>query len=177
MTICMITLKNFATQDLPPAEVLRKANEMICANNSADMFVTVWIGVLELSTGRLTAANAGHEYPIVKLPGGAYEIVKDKHGFVVGGLEDETYENYELQLQPGSKLFLYTDGLPEAKGPGETTDMFGMDRLLAALNADPDADPHQTLSNMNGAVAAFVQDEEQFDDLTMLCLEYKGPRS
>ena len=177
MTICMITLKNFATQDLPPAEVLRKANEMICANNSADMFVTVWIGVLELSTGRLTAANAGHEYPIVKLPGGAYEIVKDKHGFVVGGLEDETYENYELLLQPGSKLFLYTDGLPEAKGPGETTDMFGMDRLLAALNADPDADPQQTLSNMNGAVAAFVQDEEQFDDLTMLCLEYKGPRS
>ena len=177
MTICMITLKNFATQDLPPSEVLRKTNEMICANNSADMFVTVWIGVLELSTGKLTASNAGHEYPVVMQPGGKYEIVKDKHGFVVGGLEDETYEDYELLLQPGSKLFLYTDGLPEAKGPGGVTNMFGMERLTGALNADPGATPQQTLSNMNDAVADFVQDEEQFDDLTMLCLEYKGARS
>ncbi|MBR5641300.1 MAG: SpoIIE family protein phosphatase [Firmicutes bacterium] len=177
MTICMITLKNFATQNLSPAEVLRKTNEMICANNSADMFVTVWIGVLEISTGKLTASNAGHEYPVVMLPGNAYEIVKDKHGFVVGGLEDEEYEDYELQLQPGSKLFLYTDGLPEAKGPGGVTNMFGLERLLGALNADPGATPQQTLSNMNDAVARFVQDEEQFDDLTMLCLEYKGAGS
>ena len=111
------------------------------------------------------------------LPGNAYEIVKDKHGFVVGGLEDEEYEDYELQLQPGSKLFLYTDGLPEAKGPGGVTNMFGLERLLGALNADPGATPQQTLSNMNDAVARFVQDEEQFDDLTMLCLEYKGAGS
>ena len=125
----------------------------------------------------MTASNAGHEYPVVMLPGNAYEIVKDKHGFVVGGLEDEEYEDYELQLQPGSKLFLYTDGLPEAKGPGGVTNMFGLERLLGALNADPGATPQQTLSNMNDAVARFVQDEEQFDDLTMLCLEYKGAGS
>ena len=116
-------------------------------------------------------------HAVVMLPGREYEIVKDKHGFVVGGLEDETYENYELQLQPGSKLFLYTDGLPEAKGPGSGTNMFGMDRLLRTLNADPDAAPQQTLSNMNHAVADFVQNEEQFDDLTMLCLEYKGDQT
>ena len=174
MTISMITLKNFAAQGLPPAEVLRKTNEMICANNAADMFVTVWIGVLELSTGKLTAANAGHEYPVVKLPGKDYEIVKDRHGFVIGGLEDEIYEDYELQLEPGSKLFLYTDGLPEAKGSGGVKDMFGMDRIVATLNKDPGATPEQTLALIDEAVDEFVKEEEQFDDLTMLCLEYRG---
>ena len=138
------------------------------------MFVTVWIGVLELSTGKLTASNAGHEYPIVKLPGKDYEVVKDQHGFVVGGLEDEIYEDYELQLQPGSKLFLYTDGLPEAKAKGGARNMFGLDRVVETLNREPDASPEQTLKAMNEAVEAFVQDAEQFDDLTMLCLEYRG---
>ena len=174
MTISKITLQNFATQIMSPAEILRKTNEMICANNPADMFVTVWIGVLELSTGKLTASNAGHEYPIVKLPGKDYEVVKDQHGFVVGGLEDEIYEDYELQLQPGSKLFLYTDGLPEAKAKGGPQNMFGMERMVDTLNGNPDASPEQTLKAMNEAVEAFVQDAEQFDDLTMLCLEYRG---
>ncbi|MBQ2095473.1 MAG: SpoIIE family protein phosphatase, partial [Firmicutes bacterium] len=174
MTISKITLQNFATQIMSPAEILRKTNEMICANNPADMFVTVWIGVLELSTGKLTASNAGHEYPIVKLPGKDYEVVKDRHGFVVGGLEDEIYEDYELQLQPGSKLFLYTDGLPEAKAKGSPQNMFGMERMVDTLNGNPDASPEQTLKAMNEAVEAFVQDAEQFDDLTMLCLEYRG---
>ncbi|MBR2099125.1 MAG: PP2C family protein-serine/threonine phosphatase, partial [Firmicutes bacterium] len=174
MTISKITLQNFATQIMSPAEILRKTNEMICANNPADMFVTVWIGVLELSTGKLTASNAGHEYPIVKLPGKDYEVIKDQHGFVVGGLEDEIYEDYELQLQPGSKLFLYTDGLPEAKAKDGPQNMFGMERMVDTLNGNPDASPEQTLKAMNEAVEAFVQDAEQFDDLTMLCLEYRG---
>lgn len=173
MTICKITLKNFAVQGLSPAEVLRKTNDMICANNPADMFVTVWIGVLELSTGRLTASNAGHEYPAVQYPGKPYEIVKDEHGFVVGGLEGETYRDYELQLDPGSKLFLYTDGVPEAKAAGQSANWFGMDRMLNALNEDADADPRHTLQNVRRAVDGFVQDAEQFDDLTMLCLEIK----
>jgi sigma-B regulation protein RsbU (phosphoserine phosphatase) len=174
MTMSKITLQNFAVQNLSPAEVLRKTNEMICANNAADMFVTVWIGVLEISTGKLTASNAGHEYPVLMLPGRGYEIVKDTHGFVVGGLEDEVYEDYELQLEPGSKLFLYTDGLPEAKGSGGVKDMFGMERIIDTLNKDVSASPEQTLGMIDKAVADFVQDEEQFDDLTMLCLEYRG---
>ncbi len=174
MTISKITLKNFAMQNLTPAEVLRKTNEMICANNPADMFVTVWMGQLELSTGKLIASNAGHEYPVVKYPQGGYELLKDAHGFVVGGIEDEEYSNYQLQLEPGSKLFLYTDGLPEAKGKGSVKNMFGMERMIRVLNEDEDLSPQQTLEKMTAAVADFVQDEEQFDDLTMLCLEYKG---
>ena len=174
MTICKITLKNYATQGLSPAEVLRRTNEMICSNNPADMFVTVWIGILEISTGKLTAANAGHEYPILQEPGGAYEIVKDVHGFVVGGFEDETYQEYELQLKPGSRLFVYTDGLPEAKKAGGATDMFGLERIAKTLNEGKDFSVEQTLQHMDSAVAEFVQDADQFDDLTMLCLEYKG---
>ncbi len=174
MTICKITLKNYATQGLSPAEVLRRTNEMICSNNPADMFVTVWIGILEISTGKLTAANAGHEYPILQEPGGTYEIVKDVHGFVVGGFEDETYQEYELQLKPGSRLFVYTDGLPEAKKAGSATDMFGLERIAKTLNEGKDFSVEQTLQSMDRAVADFVQDAEQFDDLTMLCLEYKG---
>ena len=145
---------------------------MICSNNPADMFVTVWIGILEISTGKLTAANAGHEYPILQEPGGAYEIVKDVHGFVVGGFEDETYQEYELQLKPGSKIFLYTDGVPEANN--DANELFGADRMLAALNEDPEAAPEEILGNVRRAVNGFVQDAEQFDDLTMLCFEYKG---
>ena len=177
MTISKITLQNFATQNLSPAEVLRRTNDMICANNAADMFVTVWIGVLELSTGKLTAANAGHEYPVVRYPDKPYEVVKDPHGFVVGGFEGETYEEYELQLAPDSRLFLYTDGLPEAKSGGGARDMYGMDRLIDALNEDPGSSPAQTLARIDASVSAFVGDEEQFDDLTMLCLEYRGAHS
>ena len=166
--------ESFAGQGMKPSEVLRKTNDMICANNPADMFVTVWVGILEISTGKLTASNAGHEYPALMKPGKGYEIVKDPHGFVVGGFEDEVYEDYELVLEPGSRLFLYTDGLAEAKGKGGAADMFGLERITSALNSAPEADAKQTLDNMDLAVADFVKDAEQFDDLTMLCLEYNG---
>ena len=155
-----------------PAEILTDANEAICSNNREDMFVTVWLGILELSTGRLIAANAGHEYPVLKQPGGQFEIVKDKHGLVVGGMPGTKYEEYELRLQPGSKLFVYTDGVPEAiDGSGE---LFGMERTLAALNDKTGENPEGILKNVRKHVDEFVQEAEQFDDLTMLCLEYKG---
>ncbi len=159
-----------------PGEILGKVNETICANNQEEMFVTVWIGILEISTGRLTAANAGHEYPVIqKTPGGPFELLKDKHGFVVGGMPGMKYKEYELQIVPGTKLFLYTDGVPEAADA--ENNMFGCDRMLAALNEDTDAAPRQVLENVRASVDAFVKDAEQFDDLTMLCLEYKGSRS
>ena len=132
------------------------------------------MGILELSTGRLTAANAGHEYPAVKKPDGRFELLKDRHGFVIGGFSGETYHDYELQLEPGSKIFLYTDGIPEAVGGGPSKEMFGSARMLDALNADPEASPKEILAQVRGALEAFVMDEEQFDDLTMLCAEYRG---
>ena len=137
------------------------------------MFVTVWLGILEISTGRLIASNAGHEYPMIRRTSGVFEIFKDKHGFVVGGMEGMKYTAYELQLHPGDMLFLYTDGVPEATNT--KNELFGTDRMLSSLNGHPGDLPSTTLRHMQDAVDVFVDGAEQFDDLTMLCLEYKGP--
>ena len=155
-----------------PGEILTFVNKGICEHNQAEMFVTVWLGVLELSTGKLTACNAGHEYPALKHADGTFELYKDRHGFVVGGMEGIQYRNYEIQLQPGDKLFVYTDGVPEATDAAEQ--LFGTERMLEALNTDPDAVPEQILGNVRAAVDHFVKEAEQFDDLTMMCLEYRG---
>jgi len=155
-----------------PAKALMDANEAICANNSEDMFVTVWLGVLEISTGKLIAANAGHEYPALMTPDGKFELYKDKHGLVVGGMEGANYKEYEIQLEPGSKLFVYTDGVPEATNSSK--ELFGTERMVEALNVMPDTEPKKLLDCVKCAVDDFVKDAEQFDDLTMLCLEYKG---
>ena len=172
MMASKIILQSCAMLGQTPAEILTKTNEAVCSNNPESMFVTVWVGILELSTGKLTAANAGHEYPILKKPGEAFEIHKDRHGLVIGGMAGIRYRQYELTLEPGAKLFLYTDGVPEATSAEK--ELFGMERTVAALNRDPLAAPQQILKNVRQAVDAFVMDAEQFDDLTMLCLEYKG---
>ena len=157
-----------------PGDILTFINTNLCAHNRADMFVSVWLGILELSTGRLVAANAGHEYPILKRAGEGFALYKDKHCFVIGGMEDVSFCEYELALEPGDRLFLYTDGVPEASA--EEGSMFGMDRLISALNDAPDASPREIISNVSRAVDGFVKDAEQFDDLTMLCLEYRGQK-
>ena len=172
MMAATIVLVDNARMGKTPSQVLRSANEAICSTNREEMFVTVWLGILDLETGRLTASNAGHEYPVMKHPGGGFELIRDPHGFVVGGMEDIEYNDYELIMEPGSKLFVYTDGVPEAATRDDR--LFGTDRMLEAMNADPDADPVTLLQNVKAAVNDFVADAEQFDDMTMLCLEYKG---
>ena len=172
MMVSKIILQSVAMLGHSAAEILTKMNEAICSNNQAQMFVTVWVGILEISTGKLTAANAGHEYPVIKRAGSGFELFKDKHGFVIGGIAGMQYKEYELQLNPGDKLFLYTDGVTEAMNHSQK--LFGTDRMLAALNVVKDCPPEQVLSGVRRAVDDFVQDAEQFDDLTMLCLEYKG---
>ena len=172
MMASMIILANNAQMGKTPAQILTDTNAAICANNREEMFVTTWLGILELSTGKLTAANAGHEYPTVCAPGGCFELLKDKHGFVIGGMEGAKYREYELQLMPGARLFLYTDGVPEATNAEK--ELFGTDRMLEALNVAPDASPEEILKNVRDAVDSFVQNAEQFDDLTMLCVVYSG---
>ena len=172
MMASKIILQSVAMMGHSPADILRRTNEAVCTNNEAQMFVTVWLGILELSTGKLTAANAGHEFPALKLPGGGFELYRDKHGFVIGGMEGVRYKEYEIQLEPGSKLFVYTDGVPEATSAEK--ELFGTERMIDALNVDPGATPEQILENVRAGVDGFVKDAEQFDDLTMLCVEYKG---
>ena len=172
MMISKIMVQDRVKSGLSPAQALRQVNEAILENNSEDMFVTVWLGVLELSTGKLTAANAGHEYPVVMEPGGSFTLFKDPHGFVVGAMPGMKYREYELRLAPGAKLFVYTDGVPEAAN--EEAELFGTARLQAALNDAAAGTPEQILRQVRAAVDAFVGRAEQFDDLTMLCLEYRG---
>ncbi|MBQ6274967.1 MAG: SpoIIE family protein phosphatase [Oscillospiraceae bacterium] len=173
MMASKIILANSAMMGKSPAQILTDTNAAISANNREEMFVTVWLGILELSTGKLTAANAGHEYPVLKQPDGRFELVKDKHGFVIGGMEGVRYREYELTLRPGAKLFLYTDGVPEATDAEQR--LFGTERMLAALNEAGDSGPEPLLRAVRAAVDGFVRDAEQFDDLTMLCLAYNGP--
>ena len=175
MMASKIIISNNAKIMRSPARILEATNDAICSNNEQDMFVTVWLGILEISSGKLTAANAGHEYPVIKKPGGQYELYKDKHGFVVGGFSGTPYDEYELTLEPGSKLFVYTDGVPEAST--ENRQLFGTERMISALNGSPEEKPQDTLANVREAVDLFVREAEQFDDLTMMSFHYYGPQA
>ena len=171
MMISEVIIKSCAMLGKSASEILTKTNEGLCSDNKVEMFVTVWLGILEISTGRITASNAGHEYPAL-MREGRFSLLKDKHGFVIGGMDGMTYPEYEVRLQPGDKLFLYTDGLPEASDRDNR--MFGKDRMLASLNRNPGASPREILETIRHDVDEFVGDAEQFDDLTMLCLDYYG---
>ena len=137
------------------------------------MFVTVWLGILEISTGLLTTASAGHEYPMLNL-NGRYEMFKDKHGMAIGAMNRSKYQDTEIQLKKGDSIFIYTDGVAEATN--KSNQLFGTDRTVDALNTIPaDATQKQVLEGVRKAVDAFVKDAPQFDDLTMLGLKYFGP--
>ncbi|MBR0400530.1 MAG: SpoIIE family protein phosphatase, partial [Mogibacterium sp.] len=172
MMVSKIMIKNQVLAGANPAEALEAVNEQACRSNSEEMFVTVWLGILNLKTGHLVASNAGHEFPVLKDSDGDFEVMKDKHGFVVGGMDGMKYINYNLQVKPGWKLFVYTDGLPEAQDTDKQ--FFGMDRIVETLNVCKDSSPKEIIDSMDKAVNAFENGEPAFDDLTMLCLEYKG---
>ena len=156
-----------------PAEIMTSVNRQLCRDNPMMMFVTAWFGILELSTGRLACANAGHEFPVIRQPGDVFRAFYDQHDIVMGVMEELTYSEYEIGLEPGSKVFVYTDGLAEAKNvQGE---QFELKRIVEALNTAPDSSPKELLDNVHRLADAFVGGAEQFDDLTMLCIEYKGP--
>ncbi len=171
MMISKVIVQSCAMLGRSAADILTKTNEALSSNNQMEMFVTAWVGILEISTGRITAANAGHEYPAL-MKNGRFELLKDKHGFVIGGMEGIQYKEYELQLEPGDKLFVYTDGVPEATDAENR--MFGTDRMLEALNTAPGSSPKELLTRVSSAIERFVGGAEQFDDTTMLCMEYKG---
>ncbi len=172
MMASKILIKNTVMTGKSPGEVLRAVNDQICDNNQMEMFVTVWLGVLHLDDGTLITANAGHEYPIVKKPDGDFELLKTKHSFVVGGMKGIRYKETELKLDPGSKLFVYTDGVVEAENQSE--EQYGCDRFISVLNKNKDAEPEMLLEAVEADVERFTQDQPQFDDLTMLCIHYKG---
>ncbi len=172
MMVSKILIQNIAMMGNSPAEVLKFVNTQLCTNNPEEMFVTVWYGCLDLETGVLEAANAGHEFPVFKPADGSFELVKDKHGIVLGAMEGSRYKQYEIRMTPGAKLFIYTDGVPEAtNADGE---LFGTERMLQALREAEGENPRKILEHVDASIKVFVKSAPQFDDVTMLCIEYKG---
>ena len=145
----------------------------MCENNEAQLFVTVWLAVLDISTGKGLAANAGHEHPAVCRKDGEYELVVYRHSPAVAAMEGISFREHAFELHPGDNLFVYTDGVPEAAGSDRQ--FFGTERMLKALNRNPHAMPEESLSNVLASIHDFVGDTEQFDDITMLCIKYNGP--
>ncbi len=173
MMASKILINNYALMNPDsPAKILERVNHQICLSNKAEMFVTTWLGILEISTGKMRAANAGHEYPVICRSGGQYELFKDRHGFVLGGMDGMRYHDYEFTLGEGDVLLLYTDGVTEATDSRNV--LFGDQRLLDALNKYPQGNPKEILENLKKEIDLFAGDAPQFDDITMLCLRYRG---
>lgn len=171
MVIAKTLIKNCTQTGISPHEVLEKVNNQLCENNDAEMFVTTWLGILEITTGKLSCANAGHEYPAIRRAGGDFELIKDKHGFVLAGMEGSRYKEYELVLEQGDQLYLYTDGVPEATNASD--ELYGTDSMITALNGNKTDVPEEILNGIKTDIAAFVGDAPQFDDITMLVIEMK----
>ena len=167
-------LRSFAEQGINPSEVFRKTNDALSMNNDTSMFVTVWMGILDLETGHMVCSNAGHEYPVLKRANGEYELYKQRHSSALGTMEGLKFREYELDLNPGDCFLVYTDGIPEAIN--EREEEYGLDRLLGVMNANKDCSEEQLLKYIRQDIWAFVGTADQFDDVTMLGMKYLGSK-
>ena len=165
-------LKTLTESALPINDVFTKGNTALCEGNDAGMFVTAWQGGIDLKTGLVHFANAGHNPPLVKRGDGPFEYLKSRAGFVLAGMEGVKYKPQELQLEVGDILFLYTDGVTEATDANN--ELYGEERLLNALNSREFDDMHSLCDYVKADVDAFVKDAPQFDDITMLAFKYIG---
>lgn len=158
-----------------PAQILADVNEQLCEGNEAELFVTVWLAILEISTGKGVAANAGHEHPAIRRKDGEYELVVYRHSPAVAAMEGIRFREHSFELHPGDALYVYTDGVAEATNA--KNELFGTDRMLAALNRKPEDTPQKLLKTVQKEIDTFVGEAPQFDDITMLGLHYFGKPS
>lgn len=163
---------NIPGEDYSPAEILKYVNEQLCENNKNELFVTVWLAIIDMQTGEAVSANAGHEYPTICRKGEKYELIKDKHSPAVATIEGIKFKDQEFKLNPGDSLFVYTDGVTEATNAGG--ELFGEQRLIDTLNRDAKASASDVLKHVSEDVNEFVGNAPQFDDLTMVCFKYYG---
>ena len=173
MVISMTLIRHRTRMGGTPEEILRSVNNRLAEDNKNGMFVTVWLAIVELSTGKGIAANAGHEHPVLRRAGGSYELVEYRHSPAVGIMKGIRFREHEFQLSPGDRLVVYTDGVAEAQN--QVPELYGTDRMLEALNAAGNASPEETLKALKRSIVEFENGAEQFDDITMLCLDYFGP--
>lgn len=168
-------LKGFAEAGKDVDDVFTNANEKLCENNDAAMFVTAWMGIIDLKTGLVEFANAGHNPPLVRHKDGSFEYLKSRAGFVLAGMEGIRYRKNELMLNPGDEIFLYTDGVTEATDANNR--LYGEDRLLDFMNTLNGAPADSICRTVKADVDSFVGDAPQFDDITMLYFRYNGGTS
>ena len=168
-------LKSFAESGMPIEQVFTTANEKLCEGNDAGMFVTAWMGLLNVKTGLVTFANAGHNPPLVCQADGSFAFHKTRAGFVLAGMEGIRYRKFELQLAPGDTICLYTDGVTEATNAEEQ--LYGDERLQNLLNRQQGASAQAICEAIKADVDAFVGEAEQFDDITLLCLTWHGQQN
>jgi len=173
MVISKTLIKNRCQVSRSPAEVLSYVNDQLCEGNDNDMFVTVWLGILDINTGKGMAANAGHEHPAIRRKGGKYELDIYRHSPAVASMEGMRFRELPFELNPGDSLFVYTDGVPEANN--ESAEFYGTDRMIECLNADPYADVNKLLIDVREDIRKFAGEAEQFDDITMLVFNFWGP--
>ena len=164
-------IKDLAESGMAVNDIFTKANEKLCENNESGMFVTAWMGILDLSTGDVQFANAGHNPPLLKRADGSFEYLKTRAGFVLAGMEGIRYRVSEITLNPGDRLFLYTDGVPEATNIDNK--LYGEDRLLTFMNQNASAEATKLLPALKANIDEFVGEAPQFDDITMLMFDYK----
>lgn len=171
MVIAKTLIKNNLQDGLSPAEAMTKTNQQLCENNEEGMFVTAWVGLMEISTGRITFVNAGHNPPLVTKNGHS-EYLRTKSGFILAGMDMTRYNQYEMQLDDGDALFLYTDGVTEAEN--SAVELFGEDRLHDFISTCNEKTPDEIIKGASAALDGFVGEAEQFDDITMLSLKMSG---
>ena len=172
MMVAKLLVKLRANSTGTPGEMLSDVNNTLCEKNKMEMFVTVWLAIITLSTGDGVAVNAGHEHPALRRANGKYELIKYKHGIPLATMEDNRYKEHEFHLDPGDSLLVYTDGVTEATN--DSGKLFGEERLIDALNIEPDASPEKCIENVKRCIDEFTGNAEQFDDITMLAVRYSG---
>lgn len=171
MAIAKTLIKNHTVSGLSPEEVFTTVNNLLCESNEAGLFVTAWMGILDIARGDLVYVNAGHNPPLVRTKGGEFTYLKGRSGLVLAGMEGIAYKQAKMKLEVGDKLFLYTDGVTEATDSEDR--LYGNDRLKDYLNEHTNDSVTQTLTGVKKDIDDFVGDAEQFDDITMLELEFK----
>ena len=164
-------IKALAESGMAVNDIFTAANEKLCENNESGMFVTAWMGILDLTTGHVRFANAGHNPPLLKRADGSFEYLRTRAGFVLGGMEGVRYRVGELTLSPGDRLFLYTDGVPEATSV--RNELYGEERLLAFMDRNASVEATKLLPALKADIDNFVGEAPQFDDITMLMLDYR----
>lgn len=164
-------IKDLAETGMAVNDIFTKANEKLCENNESGMFVTAWMGILDITTGKMQFANAGHNPPLLKRADGSFEYLKTRAGFVLAGMEGVRYRAGELMLYPGDRLFLYTDGVTEATNT--ESKLYGEERLLDFMNRNSGVKATLVLPALKADIDEFVGKAPQFDDITMLMFDYK----